>query len=191
MVPTSFLYPPVDPVNRRGVWDVIERAKHGRIVVLTTHAMEEAETLGDRIGIMSRGRLLCLGPTLHLKSAYGTGYTVDVTCDDASTPKVLEIVSRHSSQATQTGKAPCRIVAKVPQVQSSEVLPKLYRELAAAREAEGMQIDTALNMCTLEEVTRRPDCGRPPRLVPSPHPPTPSLVGHACPPPARRLLACR
>ena len=30
----------MDPVNRRGVWDVIEKAKHGRVVVLTTHAME-------------------------------------------------------------------------------------------------------------------------------------------------------
>ena len=41
----------MDSVNRRGVWDVIERAKRGRVVVLTTHAMEEAEALGDKIGM--------------------------------------------------------------------------------------------------------------------------------------------
>ena len=69
----------MDPVNRRGVWDVIERAKKGRVIVLTTHAMEEADTLGDTISIMSRGQLHCLGTALHLKSRYGTGYHVDVS----------------------------------------------------------------------------------------------------------------
>ena len=45
----------MDPVNRRGVWELIERAKAGRTIVLTTHAMEEADALGDTVW-----RLLCL-----------------------------------------------------------------------------------------------------------------------------------
>eukprot|EP00960_Hanusia_phi_P066607 766433-Hanusia_phi.AAC.1 len=47
----------MDPINRRHVWDVIEAAKQDRCVVLTTHSMEEADILGDRIGIMAKGRL--------------------------------------------------------------------------------------------------------------------------------------
>ena len=38
----------MDPVTRRQVWDVIERAKAGRVILLTTHSMEEADILGDR-----------------------------------------------------------------------------------------------------------------------------------------------
>merc|ERR1712176_1240807 len=43
-------------------------------VMLTTHSMEEAETLCDRIGIMDRGNLQCLGTAQHLKAKYGDGY---------------------------------------------------------------------------------------------------------------------
>lgn len=57
----------MDPVSRRHVWDIIEEAKKGRAVILTTHSMEEADILGDRIGIMARGRLRCLGSSIRLK----------------------------------------------------------------------------------------------------------------------------
>jgi len=41
----------MDPVSRRQVWNIIEKAKAGRVIVLTTHSMEEADILADRIGI--------------------------------------------------------------------------------------------------------------------------------------------
>ncbi len=40
----------MDPVSRRQIWAVIERAKKGKVIVLTTHSMEEADILGDKIG---------------------------------------------------------------------------------------------------------------------------------------------
>jgi hypothetical protein len=63
------------------VWDVIEAAKQDRCIVLTTHSMEEADILGDRIGIMAKGRLRCLGNSVHLKNRFGAGYKVAV-CQD-------------------------------------------------------------------------------------------------------------
>ena len=44
----------MDPISRRATWDIIEAAKPGRAIVLTTHSMEEADILGDRIAIMVR-----------------------------------------------------------------------------------------------------------------------------------------
>ncbi len=44
--------------------------------MLTTHSMEEADILGDRIGIMAKGRLRCLGTSVRLKSRFGEGYKV-------------------------------------------------------------------------------------------------------------------
>ena len=65
------------------------------MVVLTTHAMEEADTLGDVIAIMSRGRLCCLGSSLHLKNKYGSGYAVHVSCDASCQPQALAWVRTH------------------------------------------------------------------------------------------------
>jgi hypothetical protein len=66
----------MDPISRRYVWDVIQAAKPGRAIVLTTHSMEEADILGDRIGIMARGRLRAIGSSIRLKQKFGAGYQV-------------------------------------------------------------------------------------------------------------------
>ena len=68
----------MDPISRRYVWDIIQEAKRGRAIVLTTHSMEEADVLGDRIGIMARGRLQAVGSALRLKQTFGAGYQVTV-----------------------------------------------------------------------------------------------------------------
>ena len=46
---------------RRNLWDMLKKYKRDRIIILTTHYMDEAEVLGDRIGIMAQGKLVCLG----------------------------------------------------------------------------------------------------------------------------------
>lgn len=69
----------MDPITRRHVWDIIEGAKKGRAIILTTHSMEEADILSDRIGIMAKGKLRCIGTSLYLKSRFGTGYIVSVS----------------------------------------------------------------------------------------------------------------
>ncbi|CAI9112245.1 OLC1v1012664C1 [Oldenlandia corymbosa var. corymbosa] len=69
----------MDPISRRRVWDVIENAKHGRSIILTTHSMVEADILSDRIGIMAKGRLRCIGTSTMLKSKFGAGYAAKVS----------------------------------------------------------------------------------------------------------------
>ena len=140
----------MDPVNRRGVWDVIEAAKAGRVVVLTTHAMEEAETLGDRIGIMSRGRLLCLGTSLHLKSRFGSGYHVSVACDEADKPRLTALVQAHVPSAEPASHG---VTAKVSFDAASHVIPRLYDEIASTGGGGGGGgASMVVNMCSLEEV---------------------------------------
>lgn len=59
---------------RRGLWDMLKKYKRDRIILLTTHYMDEADVLGDRIGIMARGKLMCIGSSLFLKNRFGLGY---------------------------------------------------------------------------------------------------------------------
>ncbi|EFJ52653.1 hypothetical protein VOLCADRAFT_85850 [Volvox carteri f. nagariensis] len=74
----------MDPISRRYVWDIIQEAKTGRAIVLTTHSMEEADILGDRIAIMARGKLRCIGTSLRLKQRFGSGYTLSVSVTAAT-----------------------------------------------------------------------------------------------------------
>ena len=69
----------MDPITRRHVWDIIEDSKRGRAIILTTHSMEEADILSDRIAIMAKGRLRCIGTSIRLKSRFGTGFIAHVS----------------------------------------------------------------------------------------------------------------
>lgn len=64
----------LDPSARRALWELLCEEKHGRTILLTTHFMEEAEVLGDRIAILNEGNLECVGSSFYLKKQYSTGY---------------------------------------------------------------------------------------------------------------------
>jgi ABC-2 type transport system ATP-binding protein len=57
----------LDVIARHDLWDIIRSLKCRVSIILTTHYMEEAESLSDRIGIMKDGRLLAIGSTQELK----------------------------------------------------------------------------------------------------------------------------
>ena len=61
---------------RRNLWDMLKSYKKDRIIILTTHYMDEADVLGDRIGIMVQGQLQCIGSSLFLKNRFGVGYRI-------------------------------------------------------------------------------------------------------------------
>jgi ABC-2 type transport system ATP-binding protein len=64
----------MDPQSRRAVWDFITELKgQGKTVILTTHYMEEAEELCDRVGIIDHGRLIALGPPGKLMEEHAAG----------------------------------------------------------------------------------------------------------------------
>ena len=66
----------MDTTTRRRFWEMVKQYKEGRIIILTTHYMDEADVLGDRIGIMCKGTLQCIGSSLFLKNRFGVGYKI-------------------------------------------------------------------------------------------------------------------
>uniref|UniRef100_A0A8C7ZZ47 ABC transporter domain-containing protein n=1 Tax=Oryzias sinensis TaxID=183150 RepID=A0A8C7ZZ47_9TELE len=64
----------VDPFARRGIWDLLLKYKKGRTIILSTHHMDEADILGDRIAIISHGKMRCCGSSIFLKKSFGSGY---------------------------------------------------------------------------------------------------------------------
>lgn len=66
----------MDTSARRYIWDMLKKYKNDKIIVLTTHFMDEADYLGDRIGIMGEGKLICCGSSVFLKNRFGVGYNL-------------------------------------------------------------------------------------------------------------------
>jgi len=68
----------MDPYSRRFTWNLIRHYRQNRCIILTTHFMDEADILGDRIAIMADGRLRCVGSSMFLKKTYGVGYQLTI-----------------------------------------------------------------------------------------------------------------
>jgi ATP-binding cassette subfamily A (ABC1) protein 1 len=68
----------VDPSGRRSIWDVLLRYKNDRTIVISTHYMDEADILSDRIAIISEGKLIAHGTPAYLKNKFGQGYYLTV-----------------------------------------------------------------------------------------------------------------
>ena len=69
--------------------------KKDKIILLTTHYMDEADILGDRIGIMTQGKMTCLGSSMFLKSRFGFGYLMTII---KSNPKPNEYIMKYLKQ---------------------------------------------------------------------------------------------
>uniref|UniRef100_A0A8C4UHQ6 ATP binding cassette subfamily A member 13 n=1 Tax=Falco tinnunculus TaxID=100819 RepID=A0A8C4UHQ6_FALTI len=87
----------VDPCSRRSIWDVLLKYKTGCTLIFTTHHLDEAEVLSDRIAILQRGQLRCCGSPSYLRETYGQGHSLTLI----KKPSVFEIQDpKHIVQVT-------------------------------------------------------------------------------------------
>eukprot|EP01132_Coremiostelium_polycephalum_P010315 gene10315-12659_t len=142
----------MDPVSRRQVWNLIEKVKRGRVCLLTTHSMEEADVLGDRIAIMKKGKLVCLGSSLRLKNKFGAGYRIVVLTDPTNPNghqdiiKFFEINLSVAPSSTSVGLLEFNVPREqLPNLVSFFEKIELSRQLLQIR-------DLQISMTTLEEV---------------------------------------
>ncbi|KAK7506564.1 hypothetical protein BaRGS_00002039, partial [Batillaria attramentaria] len=84
----------MDPYSRRHLWSLLKTSKEGRVILLTTHFMDEADILADRKAIVSKGKLQCVGSSLFLKNKFGIGYhlnmVVEPTCNHETVTTFLQ-----------------------------------------------------------------------------------------------------
>ncbi|XP_065108171.1 uncharacterized protein abca12 [Paramisgurnus dabryanus] len=69
----------VDPCSRRSIWDIVLQHKQERTIILSTHHLDEAEVLSDRIAFLERGGLKCCGSPFYLKDKMAKGYNLTLT----------------------------------------------------------------------------------------------------------------
>ncbi|XP_046463654.1 ATP-binding cassette sub-family A member 7-like isoform X2 [Daphnia pulex] len=169
----------VDPYSRRSIWDILLKYKTGRTIILTTHFMDEADLLGDRIAIISQGQLKCCGSSLFLKQKLGSGYYLTVVRKDESernvlvngdgqgnadpvsrraneTDKIVNVVKQHIPNVNIVENVGSDIVFCLPEVDEAGVhqrdkFPLLFDELDL--KMEELRVDSyGINDTTLEEI---------------------------------------
>ena len=145
--PTSGL----DPFNRRTLWELIRKFKQGRSIVLTTHFMEEADALSDRIAIMNHGEVKCCGSPLFLKNTFGTGYrlTISKNAEFDESAFVSLLKSELQTYAIETNIAAEMCVAI--QFNLSSKLPSLLSNIEKNKAAFGID-GYGISSPTIEEV---------------------------------------
>lgn len=79
----------MDPKVRKLTWNIIRSLNQYASIILTTHNMEEADCLSDRILIMAGGRILAQGSSTTLKKEFGSGYSLRIVCKDAPNLSIL------------------------------------------------------------------------------------------------------
>lgn len=126
----------MDPMNRKHVWDMIAELKQQRTVLLTTHSMEEADALGDRIGIMSAGQLVALGNSLHLKDKFGDGYTVKVVAPTVSIVPLKSRIEQVLPTAKLTDENAGNMTYILPDAETIAQAPNLISLIESVQQGE-------------------------------------------------------
>lgn len=91
----------LDPGSRIGLWEIIQSVSKSRCTLLTTHSMDEAEVLCNRIGIIKDGHMVCLGSSSQLKNLYGEGYKLELAVNPGvdAVKTILPVVAKVAPDA--------------------------------------------------------------------------------------------
>lgn len=137
----------LDPQARRHLWDLVEGLKKaGRTIILTTHYMDEAERLCDRVAVMDHGRVISLGTPRELIQSIGAEHIVEFAVDPAANNLRIEpLQSLDGVQCTQLDNG--RVQLSVSELHKS--VPEIFDALAY----QGVKLtEFRTHSATLEDV---------------------------------------
>jgi ABC-2 type transport system ATP-binding protein len=134
----------LDPQGRRSLWEIVRAMKsEGRTIVLTTHYMDEAEALCDRLAILDHGRILRSGTPAELIAGLGIPSVVELTFDGPA-PDSTGFASRLAVAVETRGD-----VWEIPTPDPKTLLPRLFQVIETER-LEYNQVH--VRRATLEDV---------------------------------------
>jgi ABC-2 type transport system ATP-binding protein len=134
----------LDPKARRDVWDAIKALKsHGKTVFLTTHYMDEAYYLADRIDVISHGKIIAEGSPEDLINRYGGGNTLVIReCDGAA----MELLQRELPGSKREGRD---IMVRLPE---GDGMASISKAIALINGRQAACKELYVKKSTLEDV---------------------------------------
>jgi ABC-type multidrug transport system ATPase subunit len=139
----------LDPASKQDLWEVVNGYKRKCAMMLTTHSMEEAEALCDRLGIFVGGRLATLGTAQDLKSRYGSGYRLVITTSQKYEESARAFVKQLLPSATLLNTLNGTQQFEVPR--AGIKLSKVFKQINQNTDKYNI-IDWGISNTTLEEV---------------------------------------
>ncbi|XP_067138203.1 LOW QUALITY PROTEIN: phospholipid-transporting ATPase ABCA3-like [Centruroides vittatus] len=140
----------MDPEARRLIWDLLLEIRQTCTILLSTHYMEEADALGDRIAIMADGSLKCCGSSIFLKRKFGTGYHLHISKGSScNVEEVTNIIQSHIPEASVLSNLNQELIYSL----SSQ--PKLFVALFEKLENSFLQLgilSCGVSVTTMEDV---------------------------------------
>ena len=144
----------MDPSARRALWDLLQREKAGRTILLSTHFMDEADILGDRIAIMAEGDLKACGSSFFLKKKFGVGYRlICVKNTECQPQKLTNILQKYIPNVTMESNIGSEL-SYVLNEDYCEIFQDLLEDLESNTETCGIS-GYGISLTTLEEVFLR------------------------------------
>ncbi|XP_063977334.1 uncharacterized protein LOC135162614 [Diachasmimorpha longicaudata] len=140
----------MDAQSKREVWDIVLKMRGEKTIIISTHDMEEANILGDRIAIMHTGRLKSYGTSMFLKKLYGNGQ-VEVTLSVEPWCDLFRVIQEIKVSAEILNQGEGKVVLAIPQVES---LPEALDHLESSQKDLGIT-GMSVSMITLEQVFLR------------------------------------
>ncbi|KAL1392905.1 hypothetical protein pipiens_012130 [Culex pipiens pipiens] len=144
----------MDPAARRVLWNLLQQEKVGRTILLSTHFMDEADILGDRVAIMAGGELKAVGSPFFLKKKFGRGYRLICVKKQGSDPgQLTELLRKHIAEI----EVETNIGTELSYVLKNEYLHKFQAMLADLEEhTDQCGISSyGITLSTMEEVFMR------------------------------------
>ncbi|KAK3590754.1 hypothetical protein CHS0354_030992 [Potamilus streckersoni] len=141
----------MDPSARRQLWDILQQFRQGRTIIFTTHSMDEADILSDRIAIMAEGVIKCCGTSMFLKKLYGAGYHMIIekhpSCDVEA---LTQLIQTHVPMATLESQISAELSYLLP-FHESPKFSKLFETMEISMEKLGVN-SFGISPTTMEEV---------------------------------------
>jgi len=136
----------LDPQARRHLWDLVDELKRaGRTIILTTHYMDEAERLCDRVAIMDHGKIIALGTPQQLIATVGGEHIVEFALSSGATPDTAQLLAIPGIQSH-------RVDAGLHQLSVSELHVAVPRIFAALTSQGLLLSEFRTHSATLEDV---------------------------------------
>ncbi|GFX81500.1 ATP-binding cassette sub-family A member 3 [Trichonephila clavipes] len=141
----------LDVDSRRSIWDALLEIKHSRTIILTTHYMEEANILGDRIAIMAEGEIQCCGSPMFLKQKLGTGYHLHVGKDSHFELEKIFSILRSYVPDVKIGKELEKEISFSLSSNSDREFGDMFKELENQKQKLGVT-SFGVTVTTMEDV---------------------------------------
>ncbi|XP_038616014.1 ATP-binding cassette sub-family A member 13 [Tachyglossus aculeatus] len=127
----------VDPCSRRAIWDILLKHRKGRTLIFTTHHLDEAEALSDRIAVLHHGRLHCCDSPSSLKETYGHGLSLTLTKqpstseihDTQNVARITSLIQIYIPQALLKGNSRSELMYAIPKDADQTCFKGLFQAL--------------------------------------------------------------